>query len=590
MTAGRLPVGRSRRSLALAAGVLAAALVVSGCVGLPDRGAVVTRDGSASEGTRRASDIDARPPTSGESRQQIVNGFLDAMTAWPIQTAVAKEYLSEEAAGEWNPEASTIVYADFLPPQESGTTVKVQLTDADLLDASGAWRGELPADERELRFPMTIEDGEFRIAGPPDALIVPASWFQQRFRQVALYYFDPAARILVPEPVFLPIGDQLATTLVSALLSGPPMNLRGVVRTFLPAEVTVGLSVPVSDTGVADVNLVGQGSPPAPEQVELMVAQLAWTLRQDPGITAFRVRIAGQEVRLANGESLYKVTSGSEYDPNGSGTSGLLYGLRAGRVVRGNPGDLSAVDGPLGASGAGLRSAAVEPLAEEAAGVTADGRSAVVAPIRLVPEGAEATTVLAGATDLLRPTWDYAGRLWLLDRADGGAVVRCVEDGRVREVDVPGITGERVRRLLVSRDGTRLLAVVRRAGGDEVVGARVVVGRRETVTRVIAPFTVQPAVERQRVVDIAWSTPTRLGVLTPARPRSLFEVDLVPVDGAAIGVDAATTIVSGRVLGLAGPGTDASPLFAVLPDGLVNVRTRESVQLGMRVAQLAYVG
>ena len=68
----------------------------------------------------------------------------------------------------------------------------------------------------------------------PDALIVPDSWFEQRFRQVSLYFFDPSARILVPEPVFVPRGEQLATALTSALLRGPGLALEGISRSFIP--------------------------------------------------------------------------------------------------------------------------------------------------------------------------------------------------------------------------------------------------------------------------------------------------------------------------------------------------------------------
>ena len=53
---------------------------------------------------------------------------------------------------------------------------------------------------------MDREDGEWRIAKAPDALIVPRTWFAPRFRQVSLYFFDPTGQILVPEPVFVPSG------------------------------------------------------------------------------------------------------------------------------------------------------------------------------------------------------------------------------------------------------------------------------------------------------------------------------------------------------------------------------------------------
>ena len=51
---------------------------------------------------------------------------------------------------------------------------------------------------------MVMEDGEWRIDAAPDALIVPEDWFETRYRQVSLYFFDPTASILAPEPVFVP--------------------------------------------------------------------------------------------------------------------------------------------------------------------------------------------------------------------------------------------------------------------------------------------------------------------------------------------------------------------------------------------------
>ena len=72
-----------------------------------------------------------------------------------------------------------------------------------------------------MTFPMVFEEGEWRIDEAPDALIVPETWFEQWFRQVSLYFFDPTATMLVPEPVYVPRGEALATTLTRGLLMGP---------------------------------------------------------------------------------------------------------------------------------------------------------------------------------------------------------------------------------------------------------------------------------------------------------------------------------------------------------------------------------
>ena len=146
------------------------------------------------------------------------------MTATPIQTNVAQAVPRQgRRRPRGTPSARTITYGDASPPRRTaGRRSSVTLTDADRLDSAGRLaRPAAALASRSLQFPMTMEDGEWRIARAPDALIVPESWFEQRFRQVSLYFFDPTAQILVPEPVFVPRGDQLATTLIEALLRGP---------------------------------------------------------------------------------------------------------------------------------------------------------------------------------------------------------------------------------------------------------------------------------------------------------------------------------------------------------------------------------
>ena len=80
---------------------------------------------------------------------------------------------------------------------------------------------------------------------------------------------------------------------------------------------------------------------------------------------------------------------------------------------------------------------------------------------------------MSGGQDLLKPAWDVAGRLWLVDRRETGAVVSVVVDRRQRAVQISGVSGARVKPFLVSRDGTRLVAVVRGPKGDQLVVSRI---------------------------------------------------------------------------------------------------------------------
>lgn len=573
----------------LPAALVALALLLAGCVSMPSTGPVVDVPVIGGGDTRRASDIDARPPGEGASRSDIVGGFLDAMTAWPVQINVAKKYLTDEAATGWNPERRTIVYTDAQPVRESGGTVQVRLSAADALDEAGAWTGALSGPDLQLDFRLTVEDGEYRIVDPMDALVVPVTWFQQRYRQVSLYYFDPIAQILVPEPVFVPQGDQLATSLVTGLMEGPPPRARGIVRSFLPRGLAVALSVPVDDKGVAEINLVGDAPRLTAEESELMLAQLAWTLRQDPSIRALRVTMGGRDLPIPGGASQFPVTGGEAFDPSGSSAASTLFGISRGQLVGGGAGDLSVASGPFGQTDAGLVAVAVRPDGRQAAGVDDGGRRVRVGPVRAEGAAAEARTVLTGGT-YTRLSWDVAGRLWVLDQARGGARVWLVEGGRARQVVVRGITGRDARSLIVSRDGTRLVGVVRTTGGDEVRSARVQIDGRGRVAGIRAPLLVRAA-EGTQIEDLAWTTPVRVALLTTTAPGVLYEVEVIAVDGASVGVDSLSPIVSGRLVGLAAEPGEGTAMFAVYPDRYVSMVDQHEYPAGATpLTQLDFVG
>ena len=464
--------------------------LLSACIGLPDKGPVVDADVAGDLTGDPISAFDGRPPQPGVSRIEIVDGFLEAMMAWPISTNVAKQYLAEDAAEEWNPDEK-IVYTELATPHEEGSSVSIRMRDASLLDQSGGWRGVLPADRSTLRFQLTVEDGEFRIIDPMDALVVRTDWFRERFRQASIYYFDPTARVLVPEPVFVPEGETFATNLVNALLAGLPARVRGIVQTFVPPHLTVGLSVPVTD-GVASIDLHGDSQPTA-AQAELLLAQLAATVGQEPTITAVRVSIGGKAVHPPGAGAQYDVSSADEFDPADIASTGILYGLQRGRIVAGSLDDLRAVDGPLGREPHQFASVSVAPVEDRVAAVSADGRQVVEAPLRSLDGTGVSETPVADGTVFSQPSWDASGRLWLLDRGPRGARVLVSDDkAEARVVDVPLVSGADARRVLVSRDGTLLIALVTGRTGDRLVASRIVLDSRGRVAQVVESAVIRP--------------------------------------------------------------------------------------------------
>ncbi len=583
-----------RSSLLVAA--LGLCLAVTGCgVSMPDSGSVHVTGATASDRDDSTVSIKPRSPTKGDTPDQIIKGFLEAMKATPaITTTVAREFLTTEASENWQP-TGMVVYTTALAPKGG----KVTLLNADRIDSRGAWLGPVSEGDSTVSFPLALDDdGEWRISEPPPYVMVPQSWFAQRFQQVSLYFFDPSASVLVPEPVFVPRGNQFASTLVKGLLLGPAEQLAGTEENFVPAGLRSLVSVVVSTGGVAKVDLTSdtdEATMPSADQADLLVTQLAWTLQQDPTISRFQVTIDGRPV-LLQGESTFSVDHGHEYAPYAAGSSTQLFGLQDGRMVGGSAQNLVPVTGPFGQGDIALRTVAPDLQAKDVAGVSTDGTTLWRAPVK---DPGSAIQLITAGVDLLRPAWDFSGRVWEVDRNGGKAVVSYSRDDRMREIELSGISGEDVKDFLVSRDGTRLVAVLRVDEDDDAI----VVSRIQTtsdgqvVGALAADYVTDPENLDGQIRDIAWLSPTRLAVLRPVS-RGLFQVRNASVDGAN-GIDVTGVPIDEEVVSLAGspvpdvqsyafaPAYDEDPR-AVLVD--LAGPTGNETRVDSRVTMLSYVG
>ncbi|RJS46636.1 GerMN domain-containing protein [Nocardioides cavernaquae] len=561
--------------------------VATGCVRLPDSGQVrrvpEERPAVLEEG------IPYLPPgpSRGEGPRDVVRGFLDAMMASPLQLSTAREFLTEDGAQAWRPQRRVVTYTAATLGTVAGTA-EIDLGGAQWIDARGRWRGELPARQRVVQLPLVVEDGEWRIDQVPDAMLVPETWFAEHYQQVSLDFLDPTTSIIVPEPVFVPRGEQMATALVRGLIAGPPDAAGAGLVSLLRGAHLIGGAVTIED-GVASVALDGDITATTEESRELLAAQLAWTLRQVPIVSALRVRLGSAPLALKGGLTEFPVGIGAAYDPRSAGAADDLFGLRNGHLVGLVGGSPVPATGPLG-TGPRLRDVAVSLPGSMAAGVRSSGRDLLVAPVD-DETGSALKTPIRGAEDLAHPAWDSEGRLWVLDRRRTGAVVSVLVDNRVTEVEVPGVSGEAVVDLLVSRDGTRLVAAVRRVGGDEVRISRLDwhTGRvRASAAQQIARLDSSGTPIR----DLAWRSPTELLVLSALSTR-LAEVRTVSVDGSPARVRDAgpPELVRADVRRLVASPADRALAWAETADGvLVGVGPIGSATPPAGAQQITYVG
>jgi hypothetical protein len=361
--------------------------------------------------------------------------------------------------------------------------------------------------------------------------------------------------------VYLPRREQLASRLVRALLAGPGSDVADVTRTAFPANTSLDIGVPVTSQGEAQVPLSGDLRSLPPAQLNRVVAQLAWTLRQVEGVTRVQITVGDTPITLPDGRRDFSVQEGDAFSPTVNGASDRLFGVDAGRVVGVRRGAQSDVSGPFGHAGYSLREIGVALDEKRIAEVAGDGGT-----VYAWNDGGPVRQVLAGS-HMLRPSYDMYGGLWLVDNAPGGARIYLRSGGSLSEVTVPGVSGHTVNAFAVSRDATRLVAAVQEPTGDRLVSS--------LLLRTAAGDLIRPTISRPigavpydlgRIVDLTWRSPNDLAVLSTSQGTSL--VTVLPVDGSP----GDATVVQpdpwpGRATAVVGSPDSSLPLFLVVGGG-----------------------
>jgi len=429
-------------------------LLLSACATLPDSGPVHRVQSKVESSQAQLPNFAPPGPEPGGDPTSIARGFLRALTAAPFTTSVARKFLTEDAASTWKLDGGTIVYS-AVQVQPTASGVAVNLTVSEWLDGFGTW---LPVADTSQQLPLELvqQDGQWRIANPINKLLVPQPYFIDAFQRLGVYFFDQTDKALVSTPVFLLRGEQLASELVRSLFSGPAPGLSDILHSAFPvANSDPDLSVVVSGRGVASVPVTKAFLNLPPAQVARATAQVAWTLRQVDGVSSVLLTVDGTPVPISGGENSIPVSDVEEF--NALTGKSEIWAMREGRLVQVHGRSVIATTGPLGRKASRWSSLAVNDRNHQVAVVSADGRNLLLAgsldnnqPIRRVLRGSE----------LLPPSYDALGDLWVIDRNHGKAAVWVIANGHPQSVSIPGVTNRAVSAAEVSGEGSRLAVLV----------------------------------------------------------------------------------------------------------------------------------
>ena len=257
--------------------------------------------------------------------------------------------------------------------------------------------------------------------------MVPQSWFEQRFRQVSLYFFDPSATRAGPRAGLR--AARAAVRLDAGQRAARRARRPSSTRAELPARRSCrsgGLGAGLAERrgrGRPDQRQPGMPVPPSATRPS------CWS-PSSPGRCARTRRSSGSRSPSTAGRCSCRRRDGVQRRARARvravrrrARARLLFGLQDGLMVGGSPQNLET--GHRAVRPGRLRPAHRSPpdlRAEQVAGVSTSGSTLWVGPVK--DSGTAATTAdHRRVRTCCGPAWDFSGRLWEVDRRKAGAVV-----------------------------------------------------------------------------------------------------------------------------------------------------------------------
>lgn len=432
-----------RRVLTALTGCALVALLAA-CTGLPVTGPVTA--GLAVDEAPTGPEVRFVPdaPQLGATPEEIVDGFLRAGSGTSGDWAIARSFLAPSIRETWDPSAGVAIVptGEVIAAQFSGTTASLSLEPIATVDAAGRYQA---GDEgfAPLAFELVQIDGQWRISRAPDGIVLDESVFLTVFHQYSVMYFDPSWTYLVPDVRWFPTTNA-AVRITSALVDAQASDwLRPAVSSAFPEDVTFAWSsVPVS-AGTARVELSPEVLASDAVTLARMVAQLDASLAT-AGISKVELTVDGTPISAVAAPVRSTAVTAGPLVLTADGF-GFLSGTELTRI----PGLSGAVEVS--------KPTAIQVSADRtvAALRTADG------VVRAEDSGV--APIVDERDELLNPTIDPRGYVWSVPGSSPAALSAFGSSGQeLSALAQAWVTAgaTRVESIAMSRDGTRLAAVV----------------------------------------------------------------------------------------------------------------------------------
>ena len=484
---------RSRR-LATLAGVLATAVILAGCVGIPTSGGVQTGEvivGPEGPGT----EITPSDPTAGSEKEQLLEDFMLALRGPQNGYQIAKKYLTTEFADLWEPNAlTTIRDGEFTIASGGQDELLYTFPSRSFVDANGRYFEQPGASNQTLSFTFERENGEWRISRAPDGIVLSQRSFNIVFRAQPLYFLDPSSEFLVPDARWFPVRDTIWLRVAQSLAAGPAGWLGGgAVLTGFPDGTTIPADGVNREGSIATVTLSDAASAATPEQKAAMRQQLAATLEVST-------------VVLKVGPAIL--------DSPDVATPPTKTPLVGGQAVIGTADafGFASADGATPLDGLSAQVVAAAPSAatvghnESAVALLGVGGVSVVTP-------GDEPFLLDDRPGLVAPSIDPFNYVWSAQGASAASITAFGLDGAEHPFPTGIPPDVQLTSMDVSRDGARVLLTVVGPLGPRVYVAGVIRGADNAPIGLGAGFGLDVGLGPVTPVDAAWIDERSVAVL-----------------------------------------------------------------------------
>jgi len=506
---------------------VAAVLALSACAGIPTGGSVATGNVINDEANPNLG-FEPKGPRVDSPQEEILSDFIAAATNPQSGYEIAREFLSQEFAQEWDPdELTTIRSGAGTVRRDSEIELSYSLSTSASVSRDGRYSAGDPAS-LTLPFTFVKENDQWRISSAPPGIVLSQNNFPQVFGEYPLFYFDPSGAFLVPDVRWFPTRSSTSIRVVSSLLAGQsPWLSNGVVVSAFPAGTQLGEGLVTITAGVATVDLSDEARSTTTVERQRMRQQLSTSLAV---VSSVVITVGGIPLEIPDTDAAAAVANPT-VEPAPLVLADGEFGFAAVNDINPIP-QLSNKVVALAPTAVALASGKSQAAVRNPQGVY------------VVRTGATPPQLVDARPGLVAPSIDSSGFVWSVPSSNAAALTAFELDGAPHVVGstLPADAG--VVSMAVSRDGTRLLMYLMTSAGPQLNLYGIV--RQDGVPIALGePFPLQ--VGKSTPVGAAWVDNRTVATLSLTGSETTVTTFEVGGPSTALGqLEGGATIVGGN--------------------------------------------